>query len=50
MLNTSTLEVLQFLCRIILKRGAARISKRMGNSFYKPLTKQKTPANGGVNL
>jgi len=41
MLKTSTLEVLQFLCRIILKKGAALISKRMGNFFYKPLTKQK---------
>jgi len=43
MLKTSTLEVLQFLCRIILKRGAALISKRMGNFFYKPFTKNKKP-------
>jgi len=50
MLKTSTLGVLQFMCRIILKRGAALIYKRMGNFFYKPLKKQKTPTNGGVNL
>jgi hypothetical protein len=31
------------MCRIILKRGAAPISKRMGNFFYKPFPKNKKP-------